>query len=98
MRDLHRFQVDGDHALKQLQGVLGVAHSLYGPIVGVFDDAAGPVGLHTLAFRPVRPRLAVDKVVVGFQRYAGQSDGVVLVKGAEILSLPVLAVAHFSIR
>ena len=61
--------------LQEFQGVAGVVHGFCGPEVGVVGDAAVFVGGDGLALHdPVDGGFAVDDVVVGFQRNAGDGD------------------------
>lgn len=60
MDDAHRLQAHGDDAQEQLQRVLGVAHGLDGPVVGIVDDAADVGGMvggvdhaHVLSLMPL---------------------------------------------
>ena len=77
--DFLGFQAHGDHALEQLQWVLGVAHGFHGPVVGVVDDAAGFVGTHRLAFHhPGQCGLAVDYIIPGCFGDAFECDAVVV--------------------
>lgn len=73
--DLHGVEADGDEALEEFDGVLGIVHGLGGPEVGGVDDTGFLVGLHALAFDdPFEGGLAIDHVGVGVEGDVANGD------------------------
>ena len=83
--DLHGLKAYCDHPLEEFQGIGSVAHGLCGIKIGVINDAAGLVGLNTLAFHhPFKGRLAIDHIIIGIERNIANGDMIVIDHGADV--------------
>ena len=84
--DLHRLKAHSDDAQEQLQRILGIAHRLSGPEVGVVHDAAVGIFFDALAFPDqFEGGFAVDDLGVGFFGDVAKGDVSVVEDGGLVV-------------